>query len=91
MRRVEAHLNNLDHAPYDAVIDRLRRGERSSQDLSFYRHELMESVYMGEYGMPYLEAHKAALRQEDIPYENSDPYLYHPDVIEEFKPWFTRH
>lgn len=57
----------------------------SGADANFYHHELTESNLMGQ-GMPYEEAHAAALEAH-----GASPYsLYSPDVIERFPEYFNQ-
>jgi hypothetical protein len=61
LARVEQHLSRpeleaLDYAPNKSMLERLRSGETTRQDLNFYLHELKESAIMNR-GVGARDAH----------------------------------
>jgi hypothetical protein len=85
---VTSHLAQFEeYAPNEAMLGRLagQVGSRvQGADANFYTHELLEAEYMVS-GMSYDAAHAAALQQAGV-----SPFsLYHPEVIQQFSPYFN--
>jgi len=71
------------------MIARLRAGNTSTHDVNFYIHELYEKDLMDKGIMDARSAHLATLEWQGIKYEPGyERYLYHPDVIRQFKSSF---
>jgi RHS repeat-associated protein len=85
--RIERHLSRpelagaIDDPANAAMIERLKSGETTPQDLRFYSHELRESVLMDR-GVAAREAHLQTLKWQGVPYKPGyEAELYHPDII----------
>ncbi len=91
LARVEAHLDDVlknqfpefsraDQLRFQAgergMLDRLRSGATTSQDIEFYMHELKESARFRATGN-LLDSHNAALQWRGVTSQN----LFHPEVI----------
>lgn len=96
--RIEAHLGRLgalEEPANAAMLERLRAGQTSVQDINFYMHELRESAVMertGGYGTyeGARAAHLETLQWQNIPYAPGyESQLYHPDVIRAFQDMFN--
>jgi hypothetical protein len=76
------------------MLGRLRAGETSVHDLSFYAHEIDEAGLMDatDYGQDAARAaHLETLQWQGIPYlPGYESQLYHPDVITQFADSFNR-
>ncbi len=71
------------------MIDRLKAGMTSPQDINFYMHELKESAFMRQ-SLDPRAAHLKTLEWQKIPYAPGyESKLYHPDVIQQFKEYFN--
>jgi hypothetical protein len=94
VQRIEQHLgrpelNALDEPPNAAMLERLRSGNTTSQDINFYMHELKESAIMNK-GVGARDAHLQTLEWQGIRYEPGyESQLYHPDVIRQFSEYFN--
>jgi RHS repeat-associated protein len=92
--RIEAHLgrselNALSEPANAAMLERLRLGSTSPQDINFYMHELKESAIMNR-GVDARDAHLETLEWQGIPYKPGyESQLYHPNVIEQFPEYFN--
>jgi len=70
------------------MIQRMRAGERTSQDLAFYAHELYEKALM-DGGLEARAAHLATLKAQRIPYKQGyEINLFHPSVILRYPEYF---
>ena len=96
--RIEGHLGRLgalEEPANAAMLDRLRAGQTSVQDINFYMHELKESAVMGRtggYGTydGARAAHLETLQWQKTPYAPGyESQLYHPDVIRMFQDMFN--
>jgi hypothetical protein len=91
LARVEAHLDDVlanqfsefsraDQLTFQAgergMLDRLRSGATSSQDIEFYMHELKESARFRATGN-LMDSHNAALQWRGV----TSQELFHPEVI----------
>jgi len=93
--RIEQHLSRpgLEDAfgrsalqdPANAhMIERLRSGFRTDQDINFYMHELKESAIMNR-GIAPRPAHLQTLEWQNIPYVRGyEKRLYAPDALKLF-------
>jgi len=90
--KIQQHLGRLDALdwqPNAAMLDRLRNGAQTAQDLNFYAHELHEAELMDK-GMDAEEAHLATLKWQRIPYAPGyQADLYAREVIERFPDAFS--
>lgn len=90
--RVEDHLKRIDalSEPNNAaMLNRLKSGMTSPQDVNFYMHELKESAFMRQ-GLDSRAAHLRTLDWQGIPYAPGyESQLYHPDVIMQFREFFN--
>jgi RHS repeat-associated protein len=88
---IEAHLarlDALDYPPNAAMLERLRAGSESIQDLAFYEHELHEAELMSR-GMDDRSAHLATLKWQHIPFERGYlSRLFAPEVIQKMPQYF---
>ena len=96
--RVEQHLAQFGAEPQNqAMVARLRAGETSTHDITFYMHELKESAIMGRTRSAYSEvydwqraAHLETLQWQKIPYAPGyESQIYHPSVISQFPEQFN--
>ncbi|GHT96973.1 hypothetical protein AGMMS49545_23470 [Betaproteobacteria bacterium] len=80
--RVESHAAQFGNDPANAVmIERLRAGHATPQDLTFYMHELKESSLMRQ-GLSDRAAHLETLKWQGIEYKAGyEAKIYHPDAI----------
>ncbi|GHU07578.1 hypothetical protein AGMMS50225_04730 [Betaproteobacteria bacterium] len=80
--RVESHVAQFGNDPANAVmIERLRAGQTTPQDLTFYFHELKESSFMRQ-GLSARDAHLGTLKWQGIEYKAGyEAKIYHPDAI----------
>jgi hypothetical protein len=82
-------LNALSDPGNAAMLQRLRAGSTSPQDINFYMHELKESAIMNR-GVGARDAHLQTLQWQGIPYKAGyESQLYHPSVIQQFPAYFT--
>ena len=87
---VERHLATLDaYPPNNAMIARLRAALQKGEvivgaDANFYLHEVAEATLMSR-GVGYDAAHAAALQRYGV----SEFSLYHPEVVNSFREWFS--
>ncbi|HEX7062333.1 MAG TPA: RHS repeat-associated core domain-containing protein [Woeseiaceae bacterium] len=94
LARIEQHLSRpalkaLDDPANAAMLQRLRSGSTSPQDVNFYLHELKESSLMKR-GLDARDAHLGTLKWQGIPYEAGyESQLYAPEVIEQFPELFN--
>jgi hypothetical protein len=73
LRAVDDPLNRM-------MILRLRKGNKTPQDVNFYLHELKESALMNR-GLAAREAHLATLRWQGISYVRGyEALLYAPEA-----------
>ncbi len=93
---IESHLGRLgalEDPANTAMLERLKAGQTSIQDLNFYEHELMEAAQMigSDYGYDAARAaHLETLQWQGIPFEPGyESLLYHPDVISQFSENFN--
>ena len=90
--RIVSHLESigaLNEPANTAMIQRLRSGMTSTQDINFYMHELKESTFM-RMGLEPRAAHLETLNWQKIPYAPGyESELYHPDVIRQFSEYFN--
>jgi len=92
--RIEGHLgrpelNALSDPGNAAMLQRLRAGSTSPQDINFYMHELKESAIMNR-GVGARDAHLQTLQWQGIPYKAGyESQLYHPSVIQQFPEYFN--
>jgi len=90
--RIEQHLKNidaLDHPPNQAMLQRLKSGKATQQDIKFYLHEAKESTLMKK-GMGARDAHLKTLEWQKIPYEPGyESQLYRPGVIQQYSEHFN--
>jgi hypothetical protein len=89
LAHAERHLfrvaNGVMEAPEIAMLDRLKSGLRTIQDVTFYRHEIIESLLV-RVGVPARGniAHNMTLFVQGIPRGiEQNLRLYHPSVIRE--------
>jgi RHS repeat-associated protein len=91
IEQIEKYLKRFgEDQPNDEMIERLKKGERTEQDLNFYEHELTEKELV-EKGIDPDKAHDETLKKQGIKKEPGyEKNLYHPDVIrrhrDEFNP-----
>jgi hypothetical protein len=72
------------------MIERLRLGLRTKQDINFYMHELKESALMNR-GIGPRDAHLQTLQWQGIPYVRGvERELYAPDALEAFEKAFGK-
>lgn len=83
LARVESHLSQFgDDAANTVMVQRLRAGQATQQDLNFYMHELKESAFMRQ-GLDARAAHGATLKWQGIPYKAGyEAQLYSKDAIQ---------
>jgi hypothetical protein len=98
LSRVESHLDSVLNDQFSdlprktqlkcqawerAMLERLRSGATSSQDIEFYMHELKESALFRASG-DLQNAHVEALKWRDIGLSSkeSQPMLFHPEVLQ---------
>ncbi|MEM9168110.1 MAG: RHS repeat-associated core domain-containing protein [Pseudomonadota bacterium] len=91
---VEGYLRSidaLDFAPNVAMIERLKSGERTVQDLNFYQHELIEAGVVNRLGLDVEAAHLETLKLQGIEYAPGfQADIYAPDVIDTFPDYFNQ-
>ena len=71
------------------MLQRLRAGEATTHDQTFYMHELKESAVMNR-GVGPRDAHLQTLEWQGIPYRagyESQPY--HPEVVRAYPKYFN--
>ncbi len=87
LARVEQHLNDIlinQGLPEEfqsgerGMLERLRAGNRTLQDIEFYLHELKESAVFRRTG-DLLGAHLEALQWRGV----TEKSLFHPEVIQQ--------
>lgn len=89
LARVEQYLARFGDPANQAMVERLRSGYRTAQDVNFYAHELIESRLV-ERGMELRAAHLEALAEQGIKYQAGyEALIYHPDVIMEYADKFN--
>lgn len=83
LARIEGHLSQFgDDAANAVMLQRLRTGQATQQDLNFYMHELKESAFMRQ-GVDARAAHEATLKWQGIPYKPGyEAQLYSKDAIQ---------
>jgi hypothetical protein len=96
LTRIERHLTKtpgLEPGPAELkMLERLKAGERTPQDLRFYQHELIESRMLqktrGLHADPVdavRDAHHRTLVQQGLYRRGYETELYHPDAIKLFE------
>jgi len=94
--RVERHLTQTPSlepgAPELKMLDRLKRGETTPQDLRFYEHELIESRMLLKTKKLYddpvdavRDTHHRTLVKQDLYYRGYEPEIYAPEALELFE------
>jgi hypothetical protein len=92
LNRIETHLDDIlelqDLPPIlqsgeRAMLNRLRSGYTTEQDIEFYVHELIESAIFRRTGN-LKQAHQNAIRLRRI----GERQLFHPDVIFQYPELF---
>jgi hypothetical protein len=89
---VESHLTKTPgltaEAPELKMLERLKGGERTPQDLRFYEHELIESQELQQTRKLYSdpvdavrEAHHRTLMKQGLYYKGYEKEPYHPDAL----------
>ena len=94
MQRVINHLGKLDGGLSDpgnqGMLNRLNAGQRTSQDMNFYLHELKESAVFSRNGGNYNSAQLETLQWQGISDKAvGTAQLYHPEVILKNAGWFN--
>jgi hypothetical protein len=93
LARVERHLDDVlvhEQIPIElqvgerAMLERLRSGLTTQQDIEFYLHELKESAVFRQTG-DLARAHQEALRFRGV----TSRSLFHRDVVEKYPEFFN--
>jgi hypothetical protein len=93
LARVEGHLDavlvdqqipRVVQTGERAMLERLRSGHATPQDIEFYLHELKESAIFRRTG-DLRHAHDAALRWRGV----SEQMLFHREVVDRFPEFFN--